>query len=137
MKRHNMRFALPGAIALFIVAVIHDLLPPFVRFFAYASVLVTLMLGLATGQFRKMGLEARKAKAANDTKHTLNNRQLYVVLFGIAPVTTLAALSCRSDRSYCKIAFLAVLAGGLIAIYVLRDRGGDSEDASPADAETE
>ena len=58
MKWHpHAKFAMPGIIALFLVAVFQSFIPPEYRPYAFASVILTLVLGLITGQYHQMAQE--------------------------------------------------------------------------------
>lgn len=48
------KFAMPGVIALFLAAVLQRFIPPEYRSYVFGSVVLTLVLGLLTGQFRQM-----------------------------------------------------------------------------------
>ena len=61
MKWHpHAKFAMPGVIALFFVAVFQKLIPPNLRPLAFASVPLTLILGLVTGQFHRMAQQQKE-----------------------------------------------------------------------------
>ncbi|MHC4740826.1 MAG: hypothetical protein ACYS8Z_02875 [Planctomycetota bacterium] len=67
MKWHpHVKFAMPGVIALFFVAVFQKFIPPEFRSLAFASVALTLILGLVTGQFHRM---AQEQKAKEEKRH--------------------------------------------------------------------
>ncbi len=122
VRRLNMKFALPGLIGLFIMAFIHDLLPGPIRFYAFASVVITLLLGLVTGQFRVLGIQLAAAKHRHDPEQTLNRRQMAVAVGGIIPTIILAALSTIEGYAFiCRFTFFIVVAAGAILLYVLRD----------------
>ncbi len=55
MKWHpHIKFATPGIVALVLVALLQDFIHPRYRPYVFASVIATLLLGLITGQFRRM-----------------------------------------------------------------------------------
>ena len=67
MRWHpRLKFAMPGVIALFLVAVFQGFIPPEIRPYMFASVLLTLLLGLITGQFQQMARKHGKDKEAHD-----------------------------------------------------------------------
>lgn len=73
MKWHpHAKFAMPGVIALFFVAVFQEFIPPNLRPLAFASVALTLILGLVTGQFHKM---AQDQKAKEQKRHPSESEQ--------------------------------------------------------------
>ena len=68
MKWHpHVKFALPGVIALFFVAVFQRFIPPYLRPLALASVALTLLLGLATGQFHRMAKQKKEKESPPNT----------------------------------------------------------------------
>ena len=68
MKWHlHAKFAMPGVIALFFVAVFQEFIPPNLRSLAFASVALTLVLGLLTGQFHQI---ARRKKEKQPSPNT-------------------------------------------------------------------
>jgi len=67
MKWHpHLKFAMPGVAALFLAAVFQSFIPPEIRPYMFASVLLTLVLGLITGQFHQMAQKRGKDKEAQD-----------------------------------------------------------------------
>jgi len=54
---------MPGVIALFFVAVFREFIPPHLRPWALGSVALTLVLGLATGQFHRMAQQQKEKEA--------------------------------------------------------------------------
>ena|GEM_PF-7006402 len=62
----NMKFAMPGVIALVLVSLLQDFIPHRLRIYVLGSIIITLALGLLTGQFRQMGIaHKRKQKPRN------------------------------------------------------------------------
>lgn len=67
MKWHpHLKFAMPGVVALFLAAVFQGFIPPEIRPYVYASIILTLVLGLITGQFHLMAQKRGKDKEAQD-----------------------------------------------------------------------
>lgn len=132
-KKLNMKFALPGLIALAIMAFVHDLLPRPVQFYVYISVMATLLVGLLSGQFRLLGLEQAEAARRHDPEQTLNRWQMAVVYAGILPTVVLMVLICMyvDYSAYFVTAFLGVVGVGTALIYLLRTRP-PTEDQPPA-----
>lgn len=58
---------MPGVIGLFFVAVFQKFIPPHLRPWAFGSVALTLLLGLATGQFHRMAREQKEKEAKRNT----------------------------------------------------------------------
>jgi len=66
LKWHpHVKFAMPGIIALFFVAVFQRFIPPHLRPWALGSVALTLVLGLATGQFHKLAQQKKEEPPPN------------------------------------------------------------------------
>lgn len=73
MKWHpHLKFALPGVISLFFAAMLGGFMPYYLRVYVYASIALTLALGLLTGQFHKM---AGPNKTANQMPPHPTDRQ--------------------------------------------------------------
>ena len=67
MKWHpHAKFAMPGVIALFFVSVFQSFIRPEYRPYAFASVILTLVMGLVTGQYHQM---AQKQKEKEEQRH--------------------------------------------------------------------
>jgi len=58
---------MPGVIALFFVAVFQRFIPPHLRPWAMGSVAITLLLGLATGQFHRMAKQKKEEEPPPNT----------------------------------------------------------------------
>lgn len=68
MKWHpHAKFAMPGVIALFFVSVFQSFIPPQYRAYAFASVILTLVMGLITGQYHQIA-EKQKEDHRHKTK---------------------------------------------------------------------
>jgi hypothetical protein len=68
LKWHpHVKFAMPGVIALFFVAVFQTFIPPHLRPWALGSVGLTLVLGLATGQFHWMAKQKQEKESPPNT----------------------------------------------------------------------
>jgi len=59
---------MPGVIALFFVAVFQRFIPPHLRPWAMGSVAITLLLGLATGQFHRMAKQKKEKQSPPNTE---------------------------------------------------------------------
>jgi len=67
MKWHpHVKFAMPGIIALVIAALFGNFIPYHLRVYVYISVVLTLVLGLITGQFHKMAQQQKEKEAQQD-----------------------------------------------------------------------
>ena len=67
MKWHpHVKFAMPGVIALAIAALFGNFIPYCLRVYVYISVVLTLVLGLITGQFHKMAQQQKEKGAQQD-----------------------------------------------------------------------
>ena len=61
MKWHpHLKFAMPGVIALFLASLFGRFIPYHLRVYVYISVIITLVLGLVTGQFHQMAQKQKK-----------------------------------------------------------------------------
>jgi len=58
--RPHLKFAMPGVIVLFLAAVLQNFIPQQYRPYIFASIILTLLLGLVTGQFRRLGERQKK-----------------------------------------------------------------------------
>ena len=58
--RPHFKFAMPGVIVLFLAAVLQNFIPQQYRPYVFASIILTLLLGLVTGQFRRLGEPQKK-----------------------------------------------------------------------------
>ncbi len=68
MKWHpHVKFAMPGIIALVLAALFGSFIPYHPRVYVYISVILTLLLGLITGQFHKMAQQQKEEEAKQDT----------------------------------------------------------------------
>jgi len=71
MKWHpHLKFAMPGVIALFLAAVLQGFIPPQFRPYIFASVMLTLVLGLVTGQFHRMAQQRKENKPPQDQQQS-------------------------------------------------------------------
>ena len=135
-----MRFALPGLIALVIVAFVQDMLPGPIRFYVLASVVITLLMALVTGQVHKLGEEQAAAARRHDPDQTLNRRQMAVVKAGIIPTIVLMVVSCLSGSGHiymCKFILFAMVAIGAILLYLLRDKHPPQDQNAAAETTSE
>jgi len=66
--RPHFRFAMPGVIVLFLAAVLQNFIPRQYRPYVFASIILTLLLGLVTGQFRRLGERQRKNLKSPDDR---------------------------------------------------------------------
>ena len=64
----DIKFAVPGVVALFLAALLQGFIPQRFRAYVFASVLITLVLGLITGQFRQMAPKNHKDKKPEDQR---------------------------------------------------------------------
>jgi len=65
--RPRFKFAMPGVIVLFLAAVLQNFIPHQYRPYVFASIILTLLLGLVTGQFRRLGeRQKRNLKSPDD-----------------------------------------------------------------------
>ncbi len=58
--RPHFKFAMPGVIVLFLAAVLQNFIPQQYRPYVFASIILTLLLGLITGQFRHLADQQKK-----------------------------------------------------------------------------
>ena len=66
MKWHpHLKFAMPGVIGLLLASIFGRFIPYPLRVYAYISVIITLVLGLVTGQFHQMA-KNKKEKNSQD-----------------------------------------------------------------------
>jgi len=76
MRWHpHLKFAMPGVVALFLAAVFHRFIPPGIRPYVFASVILTLLLGLLTGQFRHMAEQQKKDKQPQDHQQSASEQE--------------------------------------------------------------
>jgi hypothetical protein len=66
--RPHFRFAMPGVIVLFLAAVLQNFIPRQYRPYVFASIILTLLLGLVTGQFRRLGEQQKKNLKSPDDR---------------------------------------------------------------------
>ena len=76
MKWHpHVKFAMPGVIALFFVAIFQAFIPPELRPLAFASVALTLVLGLITGQFHRIAQQKKAEQSPAKPADSEPNRE--------------------------------------------------------------
>ena len=75
MKWHpHLKFAMPGIIGLLLAALFGRFIYYPVRVYVYVSVIITLVLGLVTGQFHQMAQKKKDQNSQDDSNTTSEHK---------------------------------------------------------------
>ena len=73
--RPHFKFAMPGVIVLLLAAVLQNFIPRQYRPYVFASIILTLLLGLVTGQFRRLDEQQKKNPKPPDDRASVPQQE--------------------------------------------------------------